>query len=128
MRDVSIGILLMRCGAWTVGVDALSVRAIRPPRNDDKPIDLGKFLHIEGNALPTIDASKRRVVELGSDREVTFGIDGALGTRSLTLGDVQPLSPVLEHYGAPAWWIGTMELEGELVLLVDLSALASQAA
>ncbi len=119
----------MRCGAWTVGVDALSVRAIRPPRNGDAPIDLGTFLRV-GDPLPAIDASKRRIVELGAeDGGVTFGIDGALGTRSLTLADVQPLSPVLEKYGAPAWWVGTMELDGELVLLVDLSALAkSQAA
>ena len=114
----------MRCGTWAVGVDALSVRAIRPPRDADRPIDLGQLLAVDGTR-PEHDSAKRRVVELGSDRSVTFGIDGALGTRSLGLADVKPLSPVLENHGAPRWWIGTTEVDGELVLLLDLSVLAA---
>jgi hypothetical protein len=77
--------------------------------------------------LPSIDASKRRVVELGGSETITLSIDGALGTRSLELGDLRPLPPVLECYGAPSWWIGTTEHDGELVLLLDLSALVTAA-
>lgn len=124
LRDASIGILLMRCGTWMVGVDALSVRAIRPPRQGDAPLDIGQFLRADG-PLPPGDGSKRRVVELGGEgNTATFSIDNALGTRSLGLNEVRPLPPVLEHYGAPSWWLGTAEEAGELVLLIDLSALA----
>ncbi|HSI03423.1 MAG TPA: chemotaxis protein CheW [Myxococcota bacterium] len=114
----------MRCGTWTVGVDALSVRAIRPPRASDTPIDLGQLLRVD-EAAPEMDAAKRRIVELGIDKSVTFGIDGALGTRALGLAEVQPLSRVLQSHGAPPWWIGTTQIDGELVLLLDLSVLAS---
>ncbi len=114
----------MRCGTWTVGVDALSVRGIRHPNAFDAPVDLGKFLHV-GDAAPPGDAETRRVVEIDTDGAVTFGIDGALGTRNLGLADIQPLSPVLERHGAPPWWVGTTLIDGELVLLLDLSVLAS---
>jgi chemotaxis signal transduction protein len=107
-----------------VGVDALSVRSIRPPRDGDQPVDLGQFLRIEGQPPPR-DASKRRVIEPAGAQGTLFSIDNALGTRTLGLADVQPLSRVLESHGAPRWWIGTVQLEGEMVLLVDLTALAA---
>lgn len=123
MRDTSVGILLMRCGPFLVGVDALSVRAIRPARDGDQPFDLGHYLRVDG-PRPATDDSKRRIIEPTTRADVIFSVDNALGTRTLSLAEIQPLSPVLESHGAPRWWIGTVQIDGEMALLLDLTALA----
>ncbi len=106
-----------------VGVDPLSVRTIRPHEQSDDVVDIGTFFR--GERSPPQPGDKPRVLEVDG---MKFRVDHALGTQSLTLADVLPLSPVLERYGAPSWWIGTTMIDEQLVLLIDLNELAGATA
>jgi hypothetical protein len=119
----NVGILLFRCGPWMVGVDPLAVRTIRPQQGNEKVVDIGTFFR--GESSEPQPGDKPRVLEVAG---VKLRVDHAVGTTLLTLADVMPLSPVLERYGAPSWWIGTTMINEQLVLLVDLAQLAGAAA
>lgn len=123
-RDTVVGILLMRCGAYLLGVDPASVRSIRPAEErDEMLLDIGTFLH----SSATTDAFKARVIELEDAIGWSMRIDHAIGARSFGLADIVPLPPFFTQHEAPAWWIGTAEHDGEMVLLVDLARLARAA-
>jgi hypothetical protein len=125
-RDSNVGILLMRCGDYLVGVDPASVRSIRPAEERDQLLlDIGTFL--QSSAMADARDDRPRVVELEHAGAQLMRIDHALGTRLLRIADVVPLGPTFAKHDAPPWWLGTSEVDGEIVLLIDLVTLAQAA-
>jgi hypothetical protein len=114
-----VELLVVRCGPYTVGVEAARVRRVRRAGEERAAaLPLAQLL-----GLTKVTRIRARVLAVDGDAgERLVLTEGRIRWLTVAATELRALPASLRHFGAPDWWLGTLTLGEELVLLVDLPA------
>lgn len=113
-------LLLFDVGPWKVGIDSTQIEQLQDHTQYPAERSLASLLGVPDTPdAPTMSPSSRTLILRQGKRRWRLRVSARQQPQTLYREQLQPVPRLLRQLDAPAWWLGTAWLQGQLILLVD---------